>query len=64
VNKPVAALPGLYDVIDGVHRAAAANPQAYFNCGRREQVSSGPAISQRSSTPADIPVAHDGGVAD
>jgi len=38
VNKPVAALPGLYDVIDGVHRAAAANPQAYFNCGHREQV--------------------------
>jgi hypothetical protein len=22
----------------GVHRAAAANPQAYFNCGHREQV--------------------------
>jgi len=38
VNKPVAALPGLYDVIDGVHRAAATNPQAYFNCGHRERV--------------------------
>ena len=36
--RVVAGLPGLYQVIDGVHRAAAANPQAYFNCGHREQV--------------------------
>jgi len=36
--RVVAGLPELYQVIDGMHRAAAANPQAYFNCGHRKEV--------------------------
>ena len=36
--RVVTGLPGLCQVIDGVHRTAAVNPQAYFNCGHREQV--------------------------